>query len=168
MQDFEAAHEYACDPEVCRYLVYGPDTPKETRQFLQMAITESHKNPCTRFHLAVVEQQTDRLIGACSLEIVSERNQTADLGYCLNKTQWNRGYATECARALVAYGFQELGLHRIEATCRPANAASAKVLQKVGMQKEGHLRHHKLIRGKWEDSLLYAILAEEWGAGLSR
>jgi len=133
-----------------------------------MAITESHKDPCTSFHLAVVEQQTDQLIGACSIEIVSQRNQTADLGYCVNKTRWNKGYATECARALVAYGFQQLGLHRIEATCRPANVPSVRVLQKAGMQKQGHLRHHKLIRGKWEDSFLYAILADEWKVSLTR
>jgi RimJ/RimL family protein N-acetyltransferase len=55
-----------------------------------------------------------------------------------------------------------MGLHRIHATCRPANETSAKVLQKAGMKVEGHLREHRLVRGKWEDSLLFSILAHEW------
>ena len=162
MDDFESVHLYASDPEVCRYMVYGPNTPEETQQFLRMAIAESDRESPDTIHLAIVERQTNELVGACSLDILSRRNQNGELGYCLNRAKWNKGYATECARALIAYGFTRLGLHRIHATCRPANAASARVLEKAGMRMEGHLRHHKLIRGAWEDSLLYAVLADGW------
>jgi [ribosomal protein S5]-alanine N-acetyltransferase len=162
MEDEKAVHRYASDPAVCRYMVHGPNTPEQTLSFLRMAIAELEKDPCASYHLAIVERETQELIGACSLEIVSGHNLAAELGYCLDSGRWNRGYATECAKALVAFGFQELGLHRIQATCRPANIGSARVLEKAGMLKEGLLRHHKLIRGTWEDSLLYAVIADEW------
>lgn len=83
-------------------------------------------------------------------------------GYCLNRNFWGKGYATETAKVLLRFGFDQLNLHRIFATCDPANIASAHVLEKIGMQLEGHLREHKWAKGKWCDSLLYAILDYEW------
>jgi len=71
-------------------------------------------------------------------------------------------YATEAARALLTFGFGQLRLHRIFATCDPANTASARVLEKIGMQREGLLREHEWVKGRWRDSFLYAILDHEW------
>ena len=65
--------------------------------------------------------------------------------------------------AIVEFGFSKLGLHRIFGTCDPANTASVRLLEKVGMQREGHLREHKWGKGKWRDSFLYAILEQELG-----
>jgi RimJ/RimL family protein N-acetyltransferase len=59
------------------------------------------------------------------------------------------------------FGFRQLDLHRIYATCRPANVASQRVLEKVGMHREGHLRRHRWMKGRWQDSYLYAILKDE-------
>ena len=84
------------------------------------------------------------------------------IGYSLNRKFWGQGYATEAAEALVKFGFGQLNLHRIFATCDPFNVASARVLEKAGMQREGHFRQHKWVKGKWRDSLLYAILDCEW------
>jgi ribosomal-protein-alanine N-acetyltransferase len=80
----------------------------------------------------------------------------------LNRKFWRQGYATEVAQALLKFGFNQLKLHRIFATCDPENIASAHVMEKIGMQQEGHIREHKLAKGKWRDSLLYAILDHEW------
>jgi hypothetical protein len=74
---------------------------------------------------------------------------------------WGKGYATETANALVDFGFDKLNLHRVFATCDPANTASAHVLEKIGMKREGRMREHMWARGKWRDSLLYAILEHE-------
>ena len=84
MEDAEAVHQYASDPDVYQYMVYGSNTPEDTRLFLRMAISESEKDPCTSFHLGIMEQETDELIGACSIEIASQGNLAAELGYCLN------------------------------------------------------------------------------------
>jgi ribosomal-protein-alanine N-acetyltransferase len=64
---------------------------------------------------------------------------------------------------VVAFGFERLGLERIHTTCDAENLASARVLEKTGMQLEGRLRHDMLIRGKWRDSLVYGILSDDWG-----
>ena len=138
----------------------------DTKQFLRMAVAEIGKVPCENLHLAVVHGP-DELIGACALGNISQKHLDADLGYCLNKRYWNMGYATETARALVEYAFSIMNLHRIHATCRPANVASTHILQKAGMQLEGHLRENLLLRGKWEDSLLYSILVNEWTRRIS-
>ncbi len=82
--------------------------------------------------------------------------------YVLNRNFWKLGYATETVQALVKFGFKELKLHRIFATCDAENFASAHVMEKVGMQREAHFRENGWVKGKWRDSLLYAILEGEW------
>jgi len=69
---------------------------------------------------------------------------------------------TEAAQIIVGFGFEELSLHRIYATCDPANVRSAKVMEKLGMRWEGHFREHQFVKGTWRDSLLYAVLEHEW------
>ena len=83
------------------------------------------------------------------------------MGYVLNKGYWEKGIATEAARAFVRFGFETLNLHRIFTTCCPENEASERVLQKCGMRLEGRLREN-LLRGEWRDSLVYAIIDHEW------
>ncbi|GAA3412269.1 GNAT family protein [Paenibacillus hodogayensis] len=75
---------------------------------------------------------------------------------------WGKGIATEVANLLVNFGFKELHLHRIYATCDPRNIGSAKVLNKVGMTQEGRLRDALLIKDGWRDSLVFGILQHEW------
>ena len=159
--DIEEVHQYAGDPDVCRYMVFGPNSLGESFEFLKMAISEIERVPCTNFHLAIVDRHSDQLIGACSLGDISLVNLDADLGYCLNKRHWNIGYATETAKGLIEYGFRKINLHRIHATCRPGNEASAKVSKSWHVNR-GHLWEHRLVRGKWEDSILYSILVHEW------
>ena len=91
-----------------------------------------------------------------------------DLGYDLAPRYWGRGYATEAARAIVRFGFEELGLHRIWSWCIADNVASARVMEKVGMRLEGRQRDKERFKGRWWDRLLYAILEDEWRAGQAR
>jgi ribosomal-protein-alanine N-acetyltransferase len=81
------------------------------------------------------------------------------------KEHWNAGYATEAARAVVAFGFAQLGLNRVQAYHYSRNPASGRVLVKIGMSHEGHLRRHILKWGVFEDIDLYGILAEEIAQG---
>jgi ribosomal-protein-alanine N-acetyltransferase len=80
----------------------------------------------------------------------------AEFGYVLARSAWGRGYATEAATAVLAYAFGHLGLHRVAATCDPANTGSRHVLEKTGLQYEGHLHDYLYIRGEWRDRLLFA------------
>jgi ribosomal-protein-alanine N-acetyltransferase len=88
--------------------------------------------------------------------------QAAKLGYAIAADHWGRGYATDAARAMVTFGFHELGLHRITAAIGPENAASMAVVKRLGFTREGHLRDHVFTNGAWRDSVLWSILAHEW------
>ena len=68
---------------------------------------------------------------------LSAENKEGEIGYILNRRYWNQGYMTEAARKVVSFGFEQLGLHRIIATCDPANIGSYRVMEKIGMQREG-------------------------------
>ena len=160
--DAPAIHAYASDAEVVRYLDWGPNTPEDTAQFLARARAARAAIPRTAYHLAIVLAASGRLIGGCRIEIRLVANEAGDLGYVLGRPHWGQGYATEAIRALVAFGFETVALHRIWATCDIGNVASARVLEKLGMRREGHIRHAARRKGEWRDSYLYAILEPEW------
>jgi [ribosomal protein S5]-alanine N-acetyltransferase len=160
--DAPAVQAYAGNIEVVRYLDWGPSTPEDTVRFLAVARAARDAVPRTAYHLAIALKGGSTLIGSCRIEIRSAANGSGDLGYVLNRQHWGHGYATEAIRHLLSFGFERLALHRIWATCDVENRASARVLEKIGMRREGHLRQNVRRKGEWRDSYLYAILAPEW------
>jgi len=160
--DWQAIHEYASDPDVVRYMDWGPNTIEQTKEFIEAATRDKHEKPRRIFTLAIVLKDEKTVIGSCGIHISSPENREGWLGYCLNRECWKMGYGTEASTGLVDFGFHELGLHRIFATCAPENIASSRVLEKSGMKKEGHLREHKWSKGEWRDSYLFAVLEKDW------
>jgi len=160
LEDLVDVHHYSSDPQVTKYMVWGPNTEEETRQFINIAVEQQRQMIRQDFEFAVVLQGTGELIGGCGLHISGSRQ--GEIGYCFNHLYWGQGYATEAAGAMLSFGFQQLGLHRIYATCRPDNLGSAKVMQKNGMKYEGHLREHLWHNGKWHDSYQYSLLESEF------
>ncbi len=110
--------------------------------------------------LAVTLRSDGSLVGAVGLRL-ERRHARAALGYWIGRPFWGRGYCTEAARALVRYAFETLGLHRIHAYHLTRNPASGRVMQKIGMRHEGHLREHVEKWGVFEDLELYGILNGE-------
>jgi|LSQX01.2.fsa_nt_gb RimJ/RimL family protein N-acetyltransferase len=159
--DAEWVQAWACDPAVVRFMPWGPNTPEQTREFLQRKLAERTEEPRRTWDLAVKDRGTGRLIGSAGLRL-DEALQQAELGYCFHREAWGHGFATEAARELLRFGFEQLGLHRIHASVDSRNGASARVLAKIGMRQEGWLREHLMQRGEWRDSYLYAILRREW------
>ena len=160
--DLDAVMRYAEDPEVTRYLPWGPEGPEEAAAFLEHVAAESLIVPRRQYEVAVVLRDTGELIGGGRIGVLSPQRRSGDIGYVLCRDQWGRGIGSEVARLLVGFGFESLRLHRVEATCDPANIASRRVLEKVGMQLEGRRRDDFPVRGRWRDSLLFAILEGEW------
>jgi [ribosomal protein S5]-alanine N-acetyltransferase len=160
--DWAAVHEYGCDPEVVRYMPWGPNSEEDTRFFIERALLSQMDDPRTTYELAITESAGGRLIGGCGIHAISFANRSAFMGYCLHRDAWGHGYATEAARALLALGFGTLGLHRMAATCDTGNVASARILEKIGMRREAQFREDTLLRGRWRDSYLYAVLENEW------
>ena len=89
-------------------------------------------------------------------------NSDGEIWYLINPESWGKGIATNAVKPLLQLAFSEMGLHRIWATYLPENPASARVLEKAGMRKEGFLVKNLKIHGEWRSSFLYAILTEEW------
>jgi ribosomal-protein-alanine N-acetyltransferase len=110
---------------------------------------------------AVVLRDRQQLIGAVSLKVDRDLNR-ADLGYWIGKPFWNLGYAAEAARAVIAAGFDEMGLNRICAFHFARNPSSGRVMEKLGMLLEGTARQHTMKWGKYEDLVSYGILREDW------
>lgn len=159
--DWAAFHAIESLPEVARFQSFEPRTIAESRAYVLEASQSATEDPRLTYDLAVVLVAEDRLIGRCGLGITDLDLREAMLWYTLHPDDWGRGYTTEAARAVVNFGFRELRLHRIWADCDPANVASWRVLEKLGMRREGHLRENAWIKGEWVDSLIYAILDHE-------
>jgi [ribosomal protein S5]-alanine N-acetyltransferase len=125
-----------------------------------IATHQRHFAQGTWLDLAITLDPAGALVGAIGLRFEPEHDR-AELGYWIGKPYWGRGYATEAARALVQYGFETLGLHRIYARHFTRNPASGNVLQKIGMTHEGHRRQHEKKWGIYEDEELYGMLRDE-------
>jgi len=143
---------------VLRYLSWGPNDLNATREFLARVAEHATRSPRQAFELAIVRREDDELIGGLRLSHQSALQRDASVGYLLRRDAWGVGYATEATRALVDYGFGTLGVHRIWATCDVDNVASARVLEKTGMRREGILRSHMPHGDGWRDSYLYALV----------
>ncbi len=102
------------------------------------------------------------MIGEVLLKWASETSRQGELGYALHTGYHGRGLAAEAAGAVLRLGFEELGLHRICANVINGNAASAKLLTRLGMRQEGHLVENVFFKGEWCDELVFALLAREW------
>jgi ribosomal-protein-alanine N-acetyltransferase len=133
--DLAAVHAYAGDPEVVRHMDWGPNDIADTEHFLALAV-----DPADGTHPFAIEHDGE-LIGAVELRVTSGVHSRGEFGYVLARRCWGNGYATEAT-----------------ATCDPANIASRRVLEKSGLQYEGHLRDYLRIRGEWRDRLLFAAL----------
>ncbi|MGG4345317.1 GNAT family N-acetyltransferase [Paenibacillus lautus] len=158
-EDFASIHAYASDPLVTEYTMWGPNTEEDTSAYLTEIRQMKEQSPRDSYEMAIVLKDSGHLIGGVGLH----RSKTnAELGYCLNSAYWRQGYATEAASVMCRFGFKELGVHRIYATCRPGNIGSAAVMRHIGMKQEGHLRQHLWFKGAYHDSYLFSILKEEF------
>jgi len=158
-------HAYAIDPDVVRYMDWGPNTLEDTQAALDRWFIAQARWPRPDVNLAIQHLADECVIGSIRLSVNDEATRTGDFGYSLASSYWRQGLGTEAARAMVAVGFEVLGLRRIWAECDTRNAGSYGIMEKLGMRREAHLRQDKRSRDGWRDSYLYAILAEEWAVG---
>jgi len=160
--DWRAIHRYASLPEVARYLPNEPFTEDDARAFA-LRWSEQARASDEWPEVMVVQLKADgQLIGYVPFELFNQKYRTREIGWVFAPDCQGQGYATEAARAVLALAFEKLGLHRVVATCDPRNAASYRVMERLGMRREGHHLKDVQIRGEWCDEYFYAILEEEW------
>ena len=161
--DLYNIHELHSLPETDRFNTLGvPETIEVTEKVINDWLVEQHTKPRTSYIFCLYLTDTKQFIGLIAINIGKPKYQTAEVWFKIHVTHWNKGYTTEALTKLIEFGFKELGLHRIEAGCAVENIASGKVLEKVGMTKEGMKRKKLPIRGEWKDNYFYAILEEEF------
>jgi RimJ/RimL family protein N-acetyltransferase len=130
-----------------------PYTEQDARDFISAHAGNS--SPETRF--AITRKSDGQLCGGIGLR-VDDALHHAELGYWLGVPYWGQGFATESAQAVLNYGFDTLGLHRIYASYVTHNVASGRVLRKIGMRREGLMREHTCKWGKFYDIECYGVL----------
>lgn len=163
-EDYTALFDYLANPDVYRFEPGEPITLEQAKQL-------THERAQSTEFLAVILRSSQIMVGHLYFkQIEPPQFATWELGYIFNPKFHNQGYATEASKALLHYGFNELGIHRVFARCNPENIASWKVLEKLNMRREGYFRQKAFFRRDaqgsplWFDALEYAILAEEMAA----
>lgn len=131
---------YASDPEVRRFLVFPPPKgPEDSEAFIERCLEVWQEG--SAFPFAIESLEDGRFLG-----MVETRMQgfKVDMGYVIARDSWGQGFASEAARALLDWAFKQEGIHRVSAFCDVENVASARVMEKIGMQREGLLRRYLL------------------------
>ncbi|MFA4850198.1 MAG: GNAT family protein [Methanoregula sp.] len=161
-QDLANIQRIASDPRVMHYVFIWLETDEQVAGFVRHAIDESLRSDRRDYLLAVRVLGTGAFAGFAMLEIDPKQATTAEAGYILLPAYWKNGYASEILRALLAFGFDELSLHRVYGKCDEMNLASAHVMEKCGLTYEGTVREHVWLRDHWRSSRYYGMLAEEY------
>lgn len=157
-EDWEEVHVYGANAEFSKYELWGPNSVEDTKNFVNQMITEAAQKERYLFNLAFCLKD-GTFVGGGGLRRESLKSAVANLGWAISPAFQNQGYATEAARKLIEFGFQELKLKVICATCDARNLASFRVMEKLGMTRVGFLKGEKIQKGYLRDTLRYEILA---------
>lgn len=157
--DLADLQRYAVRPSFYRYLAIAAQTPESVAAFPESRLALQRQD--NRYYLFALQHLADgAVIGTIGLTLRDRARRDGLIGYGLDSDYQGQGYMTEAARRVLAFGFDEVGLHRIWATAATGNRRSWRLMQRLGMRREGRMRRDTCVRGEWRDSYLYAILAE--------
>ncbi|HEY0373675.1 MAG TPA: GNAT family protein [Amnibacterium sp.] len=164
-EDRDAMLAYRADAETCRYLPFEPQTADDVDRFLSTrAAWPVLDGPDSSVPLGVALAGGGRLVGDVIVFVRSRPDECLELGWIIAAEHRGHGYAVEAAEALLAFAFDEVQAHRVVARMDPANAASARVAERLGMRREALLIEAERIKGEWVDTLYYVLLEREWRA----
>ncbi|MBI1246574.1 GNAT family N-acetyltransferase [bacterium] len=150
------------DEEDSRYDPNGTLTAEEVEYLIYSQSEIYIGAPGVPYLLAIEEIESGRVIGTINITILSPSDRQGSIGFTLLASFRGQGLATEATRAAIQFGFEHLDLHRITSQCDARNERSWKLMERVGMRREGHFRHDSIEDGQWIDSFFYALLEDEW------
>ncbi|MER5780236.1 GNAT family protein [Streptomyces mobaraensis] len=165
IDDVDAVLAIYGDPEATEHLSFEPRSRQDVGHIVARSMASATTTPRGEYCLAVVERESNDLIGYGRLATDPHQPRGATLGFALRPDAWGVGYGVETIHLLLALAFADLDLHRVWGARSPLNTASARAMQKAGMVEEGRIRQHVFKAGQWRDSVVHAIVADEW-AGL--
>ena len=159
--DCEDYFEFASDPAVTKYLLWKPhDSFNFTRHYL--SYLQSRYRAGEFYDWGIVDSLTGKFIGTCGFTSFDLANNSAEVGYVLHRAWWRRGIAAEALTKVLEFGFDTLGLRRIEARYMVGNECSRRVMEKVGMVFEGVKRDALLLDGAYVSVGTCAVLNDEF------
>ena len=159
LTDLEEVHVLHSFPEVDEFNTLGiPQNIAHTESIIEPWILEHQKLDAKQYTFSIRTNQVEGFVGLIALKLGSIKFQNGEVWFKLHPDFWGKGYCTEALKLVLAFGFDELKLHRIEAGCAVDNVASARVLEKAGMTKEGRKRKVLPLKAGWSDNFEYAIL----------
>lgn len=164
-EDVAAMQRLARDPRVMKYVLIWLESDEQVAGYVRHAIDEAGRPDRQDYVLAIRIFGTGDFAGFVMLEIDPGAPTTAEAGYILLPEFWKNGYASEILRALLAFGFETLALHRVYGKCDDLNLASAHVMEKCGLTYEGTIREHVWLRDHWRSTRYYGMLAGEYRSG---
>ncbi|RJP80152.1 MAG: N-acetyltransferase [Candidatus Zixiibacteriota bacterium] len=166
LRDFQPAdlddyRRLSAHPDFLRFYPEEQALPESVERLFNKFRGWAEEEPRRRVQLAIT-LPSGELLGSCGVRTTSEADREGSFGGELAADYRGRGYATEAGRALLEYGFRTLGLHRIYAETLVENRAAVRLAVRLGMQEEGVLRQNRWFRGRWWDTIILAVLEEEW------
>ena len=160
--DLQTIHAIHSRPEVDEFATLGiPRNEEDTKDYMRPYINNEGRSIKKSYAWLVYRKEENVVVGLVGMHNSLDRFNRGEIWYKLLPEAWGKGYATEAASRIIEFGFNELKLHRIEAGVATMNSASIKVLEKLGMRREGLKRKVLPIRGEWVDNFHYAILEED-------
>ena len=160
MSDAADLYEYSKDPEVARHVLWDAHRSiHQTRSYIRYLLKQYRNGQPASFVIELLSQR--KVIGTIGFMWVQQENRAAEIGYSLSRAYWNKGVMTEALDAMITFGFEKLNLNRIEGQFESDNPASGRVMQHVGMHREGLLRQRLFNKGRFADVELYAILRHD-------
>jgi RimJ/RimL family protein N-acetyltransferase len=166
--DFADMLAYYSHPEVARYCEWDAMSDTQVAAILEAQGNVMPGDVGVPLLIGLELLAEERLVGDCSLTIALPEHRQAEIGFCFHPEFQGRGFASRAVHAVLGYAFYKLEMHRIEARCDVRNERSWRLLERVGMRREGHLRQCAFLKGEWIDDYLYAMLAPEWSSHLSQ
>lgn len=161
LDDAADMYEYGSDPEMTRFTSWETHRSiDDARAFLQREVSGFEDQIGGSW--GIVYNADGKFIGAIGFSLRQPGCQVQEIGFHIARGYWGQGLMTECARAVIRFSFENLGVNRIQATCEPENIASTRVLEKCGMSYEGTLRDWQYSRGRWLDMRMYSVLRREF------
>jgi len=159
MADLENIHGLHSIPEVDEFNTLGiPDTLEDTEKLIKPIIQSRFKTPRASYTWKICLKDSNQFIGLAGFSLSNDKFKLGEIYYKLHPDYWGNGYATEIAKRLVKQGFDDFDLQKVEAGVATENIKSIRVLEKIGMTREGLRRKILPIRGEWKDNYHYAIV----------
>ena len=162
--DLPAFHACRNDPNLARFQSWEAFSLTEAAAFIREHQARGVGLPGQWLQIAIALRETDELIGDCAFKLHKDDVRQATIGVTLARKYHRHGYAVEAMTCLLNHLFDTMKLHRVVADTDPENAASWKLLERLGLRREGHLKQSLWFKGRWADEYLYAIQRDEWWA----